>query len=439
MARNKWKALKLLILIVCVVTVSAIYRIKFTHLSVSTSAPVPEFAKNRKVVELWIKENYFSDSILEQIENYNIQNKDNIYIDTVTYGGDYVNMLRMKLLTSNKPDIFDIGAYDIMKNDKLYPLNDIIKGKDNVPNNRILSYKNNIVGINVSGNPVKFVWNKDIFKQCGLDPNKGPKTWQEVMEDAKIIKSKMPNLTPFETPFSGFAEFKRSIGEPSVNSDTIYTTFWNYKKGVYDYSSAKYILNFYQTMYKQNLMSKRLEKDDRDQVREDFYNQKTAMLVSFYDDKVKFLSVNPLYFNLGVSDLPKINVKDSQNYYFIDDVKNIAVNSLSGTKPEVKKAFAWYAKICSDKTQVTPYQYKSKFFPEFSGYDDTTNFKYEDKDPTPALNFGYKPIKDLIYSCIKGESSTEETISGLNDYLNNYCKDVKAKDKNFFNSFISKE
>ena len=46
------------------------------------------------------------------------------------------------------------------------------------------------------------VWNKAIFKQAGLDPEKGPATWDELFADAEAIKSKVPGVSPVEFPAS---------------------------------------------------------------------------------------------------------------------------------------------------------------------------------------------------------------------------------------------
>ena len=46
------------------------------------------------------------------------------------------------------------------------------------------------------------VWNKDVFTKAGLDPEKGPATWDELFADAKAIKDKVPGVSPVEFPAS---------------------------------------------------------------------------------------------------------------------------------------------------------------------------------------------------------------------------------------------
>jgi len=44
------------------------------------------------------------------------------------------------------------------------------------------------------------IWNKDVFRKAGLDPEKGPATWDEVMADAQAIKAKVPGVVPVGFP-----------------------------------------------------------------------------------------------------------------------------------------------------------------------------------------------------------------------------------------------
>lgn len=53
------------------------------------------------------------------------------------------------------------------------------------------------MGIKLSGYNVKFVWNKDVFIKAGLNPDKPPKTLNELISYSKIIKKsvlKLPHL-----------------------------------------------------------------------------------------------------------------------------------------------------------------------------------------------------------------------------------------------------
>jgi raffinose/stachyose/melibiose transport system substrate-binding protein len=66
---------------------------------------------------------------------------------------------------------------------------------------------------------IPFVWNKAMFKKAGLDPNVGPKTWSELLADAKKLKA--AGFTPLgmgNKDGYGGAWFFSLIGKQNLNS-----------------------------------------------------------------------------------------------------------------------------------------------------------------------------------------------------------------------------
>jgi ABC-type glycerol-3-phosphate transport system substrate-binding protein len=66
---------------------------------------------------------------------------------------------------------------------------------------------------------IPFVWNKAMFKKAGLNPNKGPATWAELLADAKKLKA--AGFTPFgmgNKDGFGSAWFFSLIGKQNLNS-----------------------------------------------------------------------------------------------------------------------------------------------------------------------------------------------------------------------------
>src|SRR5262245_640745 len=66
---------------------------------------------------------------------------------------------------------------------------------------------------------IPFVWNKALFKKAGLDPNKGPKTWAQLLAAAKKLKA--AGITPFgmgNKDGYGGAWFFSLIGKQNLNS-----------------------------------------------------------------------------------------------------------------------------------------------------------------------------------------------------------------------------
>jgi ABC-type glycerol-3-phosphate transport system substrate-binding protein len=66
---------------------------------------------------------------------------------------------------------------------------------------------------------IPFVWNKQLFKKAGLNPNVGPKTWNDFLADAKKLKA--AGITPFgmgNKDGYGGAWFFSLIGKQNLNS-----------------------------------------------------------------------------------------------------------------------------------------------------------------------------------------------------------------------------
>ena len=49
------------------------------------------------------------------------------------------------------------------------------------------TYKDRIYGLPFSADSSVLIWNKDLFKKAGLDPEKGPTTWAEIKDDAAKV------------------------------------------------------------------------------------------------------------------------------------------------------------------------------------------------------------------------------------------------------------
>ncbi|MEJ8308189.1 ABC transporter substrate-binding protein [Agrobacterium larrymoorei] len=51
------------------------------------------------------------------------------------------------------------------------------------------TYQDHIYGLPFSADGSVLIWNKKLFKQAGLDPEKGPKTWAEIRSDAEKVNA----------------------------------------------------------------------------------------------------------------------------------------------------------------------------------------------------------------------------------------------------------
>jgi ABC-type glycerol-3-phosphate transport system substrate-binding protein len=103
-----------------------------------------------------------------------------------------------------------------------------------------------IYGIGYSGYTMGLVYNKNVFTQAGLDPNKPPATWQEVATAAKTISGKLPGVAGYSEYSAGntggwhFTASLYSRGSSPVSADG--------KKANVNTAEAKAVLQNLKTM-----------------------------------------------------------------------------------------------------------------------------------------------------------------------------------------------
>ncbi|MCX7885278.1 MAG: hypothetical protein N2448_09680 [Caloramator sp.] len=428
-SNSKKRVTEYIIITVLLLIVSLIYKADFVRKDIERKTL--EQSSKKTVVTLFTRESSDSIKLSEDIKKFNIENKD-IYIDYQYYGDEYNNLLRMSLQSKDRPDIFQLGFYDIVDKEKVYTLEEIGTDTNGIESKRIFTYKGRPIGIKVSGGTVKIAYNKDIFKKSGLNSENPPKTFGELLDYARKIKQKNPDIIPFEFPASSFGDLKISIGQPSVSKGDIYTSFWDYKNGEYNFNYAKDIIKKYNELYKEGLIPEDFNKKNIKKVREDFINQKAAMIISISDDK-KYFEDSNLNFDVGIANLPKFYGQLNSKYYYAN-INVLVMYKNDNDYDKVKKVYKWlydeYDKLNNEKKSLKDYKYAE--------YNNVTYFDFEGNDPTGCFDVNFSKVNDLIYKGIKGEEKINNVTKSLNSYFNE-LKDTKIKQEpDFLKDYISR-
>ncbi|WP_373899010.1 ABC transporter substrate-binding protein [Haloimpatiens sp. FM7315] len=389
--------------------------------------------KGKTIVRVWIRKDNVSSTRGYQVQKFNEENKD-IYVMLSMYKEDYDNLLKTAIAADRGPDIMTYAYFELIKDNKLANLKDLDLNLDKVGKENLVYYNGEPFGTRSLEQNVKFIWNKEIFKKAGLNPEVPPKTWSEVLAYSKIIKEKCKDVLPLQFPLNDYQDFKASIGEPSANSGNIYTTFWDYKKGSYEFSYAKDILSTYNKLYSEGMLDTNFYNKSRNELRTDFYKGNVAMFLSTYEDKGYFSNIIPLDFDLGISDLPKVKENQGNDSYFLTNSNFLSINSeVANKSPKEKEAitkvYNWLNSqevnkgILKTKMAISPLvkdtNIKDDVYKEFNN---VKNCKTEEQDPSIFISRDSKDTINLSIDAITGKKSVDEVIKSLNDNYKNYCE-----------------
>ncbi|HET7546812.1 MAG TPA: ABC transporter substrate-binding protein [Usitatibacter sp.] len=166
------------------------------------------------------------------------------------YAGNYDDA-RVKALAALKAGqpaqlsvLFSIDLYELLEQDVIVPWNDVAKSADDQAWLKAFypalmangTYKGKVYGIPFQRSTIVLYWNKDAFKEAGLDPNRPPATWDEMtkMAEKLVKKDASGNVARWgvEVPSTGYAywmfqAFARENGHDLMSSDGTKTYYDN--------------------------------------------------------------------------------------------------------------------------------------------------------------------------------------------------------------------
>jgi sn-glycerol 3-phosphate transport system substrate-binding protein len=161
------------------------------------------------------------------------------------YAGNYDDA-RIKALAALKAGqpaqmsvLFSIDIYELLEQDVIVAFDDIGADKKWLQSFYPAlmangTYKGKTYGIPFQRSTIVMYWNKDAFKEAGLDPEKAPATWAEMQSmAAKLVKKDgSGNVTRWgvSVPSTGYAywmfqAFARENGQDLMNKDGNQTNF----------------------------------------------------------------------------------------------------------------------------------------------------------------------------------------------------------------------
>jgi len=150
-----------------------------------------------------------ADLMAELVNEFNAANPD-IKVTAVVQPSydEYKTLLQTSILSNTTPDIAAVDLIwmpGLAKSDALVALDDMIAADSafdisdfytHLVNYDVINGKR--YGIPVSANNMQLIWNKDLFRKAGLDPEKAPTTWAEMQEMAEKCSDPANGVVGFE-------------------------------------------------------------------------------------------------------------------------------------------------------------------------------------------------------------------------------------------------
>ncbi len=224
---------------------------------------------------------------------------------------------------------------------------------------KLTSLNGHVYGLPFIGGGTSFVWNKKLFKAAGLDPNKPPATWTDVIAYAK-------KLTDSSAGVYGYGLMDNTTGElinfyPSLMINYGGKFLDSTGKWILDTPQAQAGINVLTTMYKAGYMPKFGTYVGHD-ITTAFFEGKIAMMLSL-PDFISQLLPNYPGFEVGVSGSPRGPVNNQNvggiGFWSIATASKYPMETwelaLYLTSPKIEAAYCRLVSLYPARNDVHPF------------------------------------------------------------------------------------
>jgi len=207
------KAKRILSLAVCIVVAASIFTgctgksnandtsATTTNQTTGTEPVATQPVEEKVTLTYWQHSSQARDNMMKTIAYEFMQANSNINVkmEFIPYD-DYSTKLISSLATNAAPDVFQVQSGTIaklVKADTIQPLNETVMSIDSIKNDFIpatvdaLQVGGKYYGMPTDTQTILLYWNKGLVSAAGLDAEKGPQTWDDMLSWAK-------KLTKFE-------------------------------------------------------------------------------------------------------------------------------------------------------------------------------------------------------------------------------------------------
>lgn len=309
---------------------------------------------DKKIITIWTNSRHDMDMRQQQIDKFNKENDKKIFIDYQVKSDDFADALKISYQSKTAPDIhpscsIDTGAiengwYRKLDDETVKFFNDKMafeavsvaktsKGEKypfTVKTGGITSYR--------------LVWDKDLFKESGLDPEKPPKTWQELEEYAEQITSKGKGKKyGFALPLKDDAFIDYYVLTPGAPSGLCNVRGYDPVHGQYDFSIYAKMIDLYKRMDKKGLLFPSPDTLDNDTARAQFSEGNVGMMMAAFWDVGVFNDQFPAKVDWGAANIPTFDGKIvGGNPASVSSATSYVMNAASKYPDEQLEVYKWF-------------------------------------------------------------------------------------------------